>query len=626
MYGYAGRILYIDLSTGSIDKQPLDDTFARSFIGGLGFGAKIFLDLIRDNPHVEALSAHNPFVLMTGPLTGMPMHATARWTVCSKSPLTGLWGESNTGGYFGAHLKLAGYDGMVITGKAPEPVFIHIDDDRVTIREASAYWGEDAYTANDKITADQKEGSQKNGQVLTIGQAGENLVSFASLINNKGHAAGRCGMGAVWGAKKLKAVFVRGTGKLNMAHPQRFKALKQELRALYGENITIEALRSFGTVSHMDIDVISGDVPMKNWQQTEWDLFDDIGPIAYGEKMLTGKRTCYACGVSCKREAAVKKGPFKFDRGPGPEYETVAAFGTMCLNPSIESIGKANDICNRFGMDTITCGATIAFAMECFDKGLIDEKDTDGLALTWGNSEAIVEMAGKIGRREGFGAVLSRGSAHAAKHIGGEAMAFLTTVKGLEAPMHDPRAAHGYGLAYAVSPRGACHNASLEYPIEGGGMYLPEFDDAIGDIVEMDSRGKAGINIISQDFGTFFSSCAVFCNLGAMILNANQAVEMVNHVTGFDYTLEDVLHIGRRVWYLRRGLSNLFGAGTADDELPKRLMTALKEGPSAESVPDMNLMLKEFYQLRGLNANGLPEKQVLEKLALPELAELLHGK
>ena len=320
----------------------------------------------------------------------------------------------------------------------------------------------------------------------------------------------------------------------------------------------------------------------------------------------------------------MREGPFKFDKGPGPEYETIATFGTMCMNSSIESIGKANDICNRYGMDTITCGSTIAFAIECFENGLINEEDTDGLTLTWGNAKAIVEMAERIGKKEGFGSILSEGSAEAAKQIGGNASDFLTTVKGLEAPMHDPRSAHGYGLAYAVSPRGACHNASLDFQIEGGGMYLPEIAELADEIAGMISRGKAKLNCACQDFGMFFSSCAIFCNLGAMILNATQAVNMVNHVTGFDYTIEEVMHLGRRIWYLKRGLSNLFGARAKHDRLPKRLLRPLQEGPSQGSVPDMDLMLKEFYELRGFNDDGVPEKQILENLGLSDLAKLLY--
>ena len=624
MDGYAGKILYVDLSSGQIGETPLDLKFAQEYVGGLGFGAKIYLDLIKEKSDFDALSPENPFVLMTGPLTGVRMNAVARWSVGSKSPLTGFWGDANIGGFFGARLKFAGYDGIVITGAAEKPTYLHIDDGKVELKDAQKYWGMDIYTATDEMVADHQGESGGGGEVLVIGPAGENLVRFATISNRKGHTAGRAGLGAVWGAKRLKAIFCRGTGKLTIADPDSLKTLRVELEEQYADSIVIDALRSFGTVSHMDVGVIAGDIPMKNWQQADWERFDEIGPIAYGEKILTGKGTCYACSVACKREAEVKDGPFKFPKGPGPEYETVAAFGTLCLNPSIESIGKANDICNRYGMDTISCGATIAFAIECFEKGLIDEQETGGLELTWGNSEAIVAMTAKIGKQEGFGAILAQGSSRAAEQIGGNAADLLTTVKGMEAPMHDPRSAHGYGLAYAVSPRGACHCASLEFPIESGSMYLPEFDEVIGDYEEMSSVGKAEMNVLSQDFGMFFGSCAGFCVLGAAPLSATQAVEMVNHVTGFDYTVKEACDLGRRVWYLKRGLSNFFGARAQDDKLPQRLMTPLDEGPTEGSVPDMELMLKEFYELRGFNENGMPRKEVLNELGLPELAELLY--
>jgi len=373
----------------------------------------------------------------------------------------------------------------------------------------------------------------------------------------------------------------------------------------------------------MDVGIIGGDIPIKNWQQTEWDDIDAIGPTMIEEKIFAGHKTCFGCGVACKKSAEVKEGPFQMEKGPGPEYETIATFGTMCLNSNIESIAKANEICNRYGMDTITCGSTIAFAIDCFENGLLTEKDTDGLQLTWGNSEAIVKLTEKIGKQEGFGAILSLGSAKAAEKIGGNAWDFLTTVKGLEAPMHDPRSAHGYGLAYGVSPRGACHEASLTFEAEGGLIFIPEIPELSSDLPE-GSEDRAQLNVAAQDYGMFFSNCAVFCNLGGSPLNATQAIDMVNHVTGFDYTLDEILNIGRRLWYLKRGLTNLFGAKSKDDRLPARLMTVLETGPTEGSVPDMDRMLAEFYELRGFNADGVPEKNVLEDVGLPELAVLLH--
>ena len=625
MGGYAGKILYVDLSSKKIETKPLDMDFARRNIGGLGFGADIYLDLIKEDCSFDPLSPDNPFIIMTGPLTGLNINAAARWTVCSRSPLTGFWGDSNIGGFFGAELKFSGYDGIVIKGGAKTPVYLYIDDDTVEIRNAEKYWGKDTYTVNDEIISDNKNEKKKKGQTAVIGPAGENLVRFASIVSNKGHVAGRTGMGAVWGSKKLKGIFVRGIGKKpEISHPEKLSKLLIEIKELFNNSMVVEGLRTFGTASHMDIGIISGDIPMKNWQQSEWDSVDNLGPVEYEEKILTGRKTCYACSVSCKREAEVKDGPFKFGKGPGPEYETVATFGTMCLNSSIASIGKANDICNRFGMDTISCGATVAFAIECFEKGLISEKDTGGLKLEWGNSEAIVALTEKIGKQEGIGKILAEGSKRAAEQIGPEASRFLTTVKGLEAPMHDARSSHGYALAYAVSPRGACHMASLNYPVEGGGMYLPDFPETTEEIDGMSSSGKAMLNIICQDFGMFFSSCAIFCNLGGMVLNATQAVDIVNCVTGFNYTLDEVMKLGKRIWYLKRGLTNLFGARAEHDRLPERLLQPLKDGPTAGSVPDIDFMLKEFYKLRRFGENGIPEREILEELNLPELVSIFY--
>jgi aldehyde:ferredoxin oxidoreductase len=625
MGGYAGQLLFIDLTSGSIEKKPLDKQFARDYIGGMGLGARLYLNLIGNNPDVDPFSPENPFVIMTGPLTGLKMDGVARWSVGTRSPQTGFWGDANAGGFFGAYLKFAGYDGMVITGKAAKPSFIFINDAIIEIRDAAAYWKLDTYETNDRMTADLKGESKRTGQVLAIGPAGENLICFASIINNKRHAAGRTGMGAVWGSKNLKAVYVCGTGDVNVAMPEKLKALRAQLKSSYEDSIYIAALKASGTPSHIDVGVISGDVPMKNWLLTDWEGIDRIGPGSIEEKIHAGQKTCYGCSIACKKEAIVHEGPFKMKKGPSPEYETVISFGSLCLNDNIESIAKANDICNRFGMDTITCGATIAFAIECFENGLITEADTDGLRLTWGNSEAIVSITEKIGKREGFGAILAEGSAKAAARIGKNARDFLTTVKGLEAPMHDPRSAHGYGLAYGVSPRGACHEASLNFNVEGGAMYVPEIKAMTLELEDHSSDHRAELNVACQDYGMFFSNCAIYCNLGATPLSATQAVDMVNYVTGFDYTLDEVIDIGRRVWYIKRGLSNLFGARAADDRLPERLMTVMQEGPTQGSSPDMNKMLAEFYALRGFDSNGVPGRQILEKVGLPDLARLLHG-
>ena len=372
----------------------------------------------------------------------------------------------------------------------------------------------------------------------------------------------------------------------------------------------------------MDVGIIGGDVPMKNWSLTEWDGFDEINPVAYGEKVLVGNATCYGCLVSCKREVEVAEGPYQMKKGPGPEYETVATFGTMCLNSNMESIAKANEICNTLGMDTITCGSTIAWAIECFENGLLDESKTDGLKLNWGNHEAIIELARKIGMKEGFGELLSEGSAKASETIGGKQ--FLTTVRGLEAPMHDPRGAHGYGLAYATSTRGACHMDSLQYPVEGGAMLLDDIPELADQLEEMTSEGKALIVTKTQDFGQFFSHALVMCNLAGLAMNATFALRALNCAVGTNLSIDDALKIGQRIYYLKRGLNNLFGSGVEDDMLPERMMTAIEGGPTDGSVPDMKLMLEEYYALRKFNGKGWPEREKLEELGLSELAQELY--
>lgn len=656
--GYAGTLLHVDLTSGETYVSPLDPEFARRYLGGSGFGARLFLDELLTQRGAaavaagnlpDALSADNPCVLMTGPLTGASMHAVARWTVGTRSPLTGIWGEANVGGYFGAELKAAGYDGLVITGAAPRPTYLAIDDGRVDLRDATPYWGLDTFATEDALVAAHRDAGSsvavpaapttagtadtdaqgadartgRPGHVLCIGPAGENLVHFACLVNHRGHVAGRTGLGAVWGAKRLKAIYVRGTQRPAPAHPDRLAALRTELDEVYRENIVIEALKAFGTACQWDIGAVLGDIPMGNWRQGEWERFDDLGPLAYEEKLDPRARGCFACGVRCKRDVEVTGGPFRMERGPGPEYETLAGFGTVCLNSDIEAVAKANDLCNRLGMDTISCSATIAFAMECREAGLLrPEPDVDP-DLEWGDGAAIVALVEQIAGRHGLGDMLADGSVRAAERVGGGASAFLTAVKGLESPLHDPRSFHGLGLAYAVAPRGACHLSGVGYWVESGGMYLPEIPELAEGLDGMTSTGKAAAHVAGQDYGVFFAGCAGFCSLGGMVLTATQAVDMVNHVTGFGYDLAEVTALGRRVWYLQRGLSHLFGARATDDRLPTRLATPLADGPAAGSAPDMHLMMDEFYALRGLRPDGIPRRDVLTGLGLDDLADLL---
>ena len=625
MGAYTGKILKVDLTAGTTESWTYPEELRRTWLGGSGIAVRLFIDLIKDHPQLDALSPDNPSIVMTGPLTGQRISSVARFVVCAKSPLTGVWGESNCGGFFGPELKFAGFDGIVITGAAGKPAYLHIEDGAAEIRDAGAYWGLDTYEATDRLIGDNPPASGKRkGQAFVIGPCGERRIPFASIHNNKGRAAGRTGMGAVMGSKKLKGIFVRGTGKIGPEDEAAFKAFKEELKEISDGNITLAGLNEFGTPSHMDVGIISGDIPFKNWSAGEWEDFDEIAPIAYGEKVLVKSATCYACGVACKRIAEVKEGPFQTPKGPGPEYETVGVFGMMCLNSSIESIVRCNEICNRQGLDTIQTGATVAFAIECFESGLITPEQAGGLELKWGASEAIVALTGRIAAQEGWlGELLSHGTVHAAGVIGGNAGDFVTSVRKLDAPMHDGRAAFGYQLAYATSHLGASHMSHVQYMVEGGGMFLPEFPESIDEIDEKSIEGKAELAVLCHDFGNFFSQAAIFCNLGGMILTATQACAAVSAAVGYEIVPEQACRIGRRMHLAKRALGNLWGSGRNDDQLPPRLRMALNEGPCEGLEVDLETMLARYYELRGFDESGRPSRAQLEELGLADVADLI---
>jgi len=618
MKGYKGRILEIDLSAGSVGHSNLGPEVLRRFIGGGGLAAKLFLD--RVSPDVDPLSGRNVLFIMTGPLAGTNLPGTSRFCMCAKSPLTQIWGEANCGGNLAPQLKSAGYDGIAIEGVSNKPVYLYIEDDRVEIRDASGLWGKDVYETTDLLKK-QLKGAGKSA-VLTIGPAGENLVRYACIINDKHDAAGRTGLGAVMGAKKLKAIVVRGTGKVEPARPAEFTKVRKQVRDKVNEHVVTHALRGFGTDIGMVVDAARGDVPGKNWSWGEnLPVANKIGGEAMAEKYIVRPYACHACPVACKNVVSVKEPPYTVEEGPGPEYQTCASFGTLLMNDNLAGIIKANEACNRYGLDTISCGATIAFAIDCFEHGLIDKKDTDGIELKWGDMDAVLKMVDKIAQRDGFGDILAEGSRHAAQRIGKNARDYTVEVKGLELPMHDPRAGYGQGLAYAVSPVGASHNQHLAHDIETNMITFPEIG-LPGGYEATKSEGKAEVTVICENGGMVRNS-AIICYFVLYSLNMDDIVDMLKATTGFDYSLKELMECGERIWFLKRGLNNLMGMKAADDRLPKLILTPLKEGAVAGSVPDMELMLKEYYELRSLDAEGRPTRDKLHSLGLFELAARL---
>ena len=620
MGGHTGKILEVNLGNGKIETKSIKEEDQRKFLGGSGLAAKIFFNSF--DPNVDPLSPKNPLIIMNGPVVGTQFPGTSRFAVCGKSPLTGIWGEGTCGGNFGPELKFAGIDGIVFKGASPTPIYLSIEDDRVELRDASDLWGMDNYSVTDFLK--ERHGKEKRPKILSIGPAGENLVKFAAICNDKGDFIGRVGMGALMGSKKLKALVVEGTKKVEVSHPDQYSALRKSLVTKSRDAMVAQSLRSMGSDAGMDLGMMTGDIPIKNWMVGEdFELSANLGGPSLTEKYLTRNHACSFCPIACKRVVKVDDGPFKTEEGPGPEYETCCSFGTLIMNYDLAGVIKANEWCNRYGMDTITCGATIAFAMEAFEKGLITKRETDGIDLTWGNITGAISLLHKIAKREGIGAVLSEGSREAAKRLGKSAEEFSVEVKGLEVPMHDPRGFHGMGLAYMTSIRGGCHLMHLALGVEQGiSTYIEAgFQE---NYMGQTSEGKAEMVKLCEDLGLPCNSLLI-CEYVAWTLSANDLVEMVRVTTGFDFTLKDLLACGERTWLLKRGLGNMMGVSMKDDRLPKRILTPLKEGAAAGSVPDVEKLLREYYEIRGLNEDGRPKKEVLIKAGLEDLAKKLHG-
>ncbi len=618
MGGYAGKFLHVDLKSRQIEHFNVPEELLHKFIGGSGLAAALFLD--RFEPAVEPFSPENPLMVMTGPLTGTNFPGTSRFTICGKSPLTNIWGEAAIGGNFSPKLKMAGYDGVVFVGASDTPVALVIDDDQVELQHAEHLWGKDTYETTDILKRDLGNGFK----VLCIGQAGENQVLYAAIVNDKAHFAGRTGMGAVMGSKKLKAIAVRGTKKIPVQDPQAYRRAFKSVIKSSKESVLAQSFHELGTNAGIEFGMMTGNVPSRNWtEEPNWDLSEKLGGSTLTEKYLVGTHTCSYCPISCKRVVKVEEGPYQVEEGPGPEYETCATFGTLILNNNLAAIAKANEMCNRYGMDTISCGSTIAFTMECYERGLLTPQDTDGLKLEWGDMDVVLSMLDKIAHRQGFGNLLADGSRKAAEKIGNNAFEFAVQVKGLEAPAHDPRAYHGMGLAYAYSNRGACHMQHSVMSIEHGMVTRTEFG-LQEDYEAQTSEGKTAMVFTCENYGTLMNALCQ-CHFVNYVTAPKDLLDAMNAITGWSFTIEDLMASGERIWLLKRGLNNLMGISDADDVLPKRILTPLPNGGAAGSVPDIIEMKKEYKEVRGLNEKGFPTKQKLEEMGLDNLVHKLYS-
>ncbi len=612
LYGYVGKLLYVDLSTGKMEEEKLSESLCRNYLGGYGFGVKKLYERLK--PGIDPLGPENILGFITGALTGTGALITPRFMVVGKSPLTGGWGEANCGGFFGPELKKAGYDGIFVSGRADEPVYILIDHGKAEIRPAGSLWGKDTYETEDTL----KE-KYTGARVLAIGPAGEKCSLISAIITEKGNAAGRSGLGAVMGSKNLKALVARGDGEIPIYDKEALRAVRKKYLPVLKEDFA-SGLREYGTAGDLETLVEIGDTPVKNWSGVgvvDFPQAAKIGGKALKERQVK-KAACYGCGISCGNfvRAQDKNGGEKLVRTV--QYETLGAFGPMCLVDDLDAIVEANYICNSSGLDTISAGAVVAFAMECYENGLLTAKDTGGLELTWGNSEAMVKLMEMIAQREGIGTLLADGSKKAAEKIGGNAKDFAMQIGGQELPMHDQRLFPGLTAMYWTDATPGRHTQGTETWIPPG-LETPPFDEKA-----QAGRGKA--HKLLADIHHVMD-CGGFCLFSYFALDINNIVESWNAVTGWNVELKDLLESGERISYLRHAFNLREGINFWEYDFPKRLIgiPPLPAGPTAGVTLDPEVLLGEYIEAMEWDEKTLyPSKNKLEQFGLNQVIQDLY--
>ena len=592
-----GKVLRVNLTTGNISTEELSTELSKAFIGGRGLGGKMLADEIPAG--IDALSEENKLFFITGPLTGTAAPTGGRYMVVTKSPLNNVIASSNSGGFWGAELKFAGYDALIVEGKAAEPVYIKIKDDAVEIKPAGHIWGKNTNETTDILL---EEAGDPKARVANIGSAGENLSRIACIMNDRWRAAGRSGVGAVMGSKNLKAIVVRGSGKVEAADADKFKeAVKVAMGKIKENGVTGQGLPAYGTAVLVNIINEAGIFPTNNFQKGVFPQAEEISGEALAEKYLKKKDPCYRCPIACGRYCEVDG-----EAGGGPEYETIWAFGGDCGVSDLKAVIKANNACNEVGVDTISAGATIAAAMELYQRGLVKDEEVTGPALTWGNGEAVVEWVKRMGDAEGFGAKLAMGSARLTEAYGAPELSMA--VKKLELPAYDPRGLMGHGLQYATSNRGGCHVRG--YMVSPEILGLPEALDRFS------LDGKAEWVKIFQDLTAAIDSSGL-CLFTSFALGAQDYADLLSAATGVDYTAESVLAAGDRAYNVERLFNLTEGYTAADDTLPKRLLEEpMPEGPTKGYVHPLNDLLPKYYEVRGWGTDGVPTEDKKKALGL----------
>jgi len=611
--GYMGKLLKVNLSTHKIEDQPLTEDIQRQFLGGYGIGARI---IFSEQPAgVDPLGPDNLLCFMSAPLTGTQAISGTRYMVCGKSPLTGTWGDANSGGSFGAFLKFSGYDGIIFKGISDQPVYLVIDNGKAQIKNAAHLWGKDTYETEDIL----KRELGKDFAISCIGPAGEKLALIAGIVHNKGSVAARSGLGALMGSKKLKAIAAKGDFKVPVADPENLQKTRKEYLSKLGGHV--EVIRKYGTSFTTVACAESGDSPVKNWGGIPTRDFPN--PQTLGADRLDEYKlkpiACYQCPIGCEALLKEGTGEYKFPAGVyRPEYETLAMLGTNCLNNNLESIIKANDICNRYGIDTISTGAIMAFAMECYENGIISIKDTDGIELTWGNHRSMIAMLEKMVIREGFGDVLADGVWRAALKIGKGAEKYAMHIHGQEIPAHHPAASFHVTATYLTDATPARHTQGSEEHHNPG--LLPPFNRQL-----FAGRGKA--HKIGSNFqhSLMCSGLCLFVNMA--FPHADAIAEFLKLVTGWEINTAELVTTGERIANIRQAFNIREGITLREYQIPDRAIgnPPHPEGPLAGVKVDKDTLVKEFLAEMDWDIEtGKPSKEKLLELGLQDVAITLY--
>ncbi|NUQ85192.1 MAG: aldehyde ferredoxin oxidoreductase family protein [Anaerolineales bacterium] len=603
-------ILKIDLTTGETEEYSIPNHWERDFLGGASLAARILYEHL--TPELDPLSPKSPLLFMTGPLTGTSGPTTGRFVVCGKSPATDLWAESNIGGFWGPELRKAGYDGLWITGKAAGPVYLWVEGGRLEVRPAAHLWGMETYAVQEKV---KEEVGKSSARVCVIGPAGEKGVLFASIMCDHGRMAGRTGLGAVMGAKNLKAIAVHGENEIPVFDLARYKALRSEANRNLKEDNEAKVIREIGTSGVANYAEYLGAMPVKYYTSGSFPAVDEVSGARMTESILVGRSACQGCVIACGR---VVRLPGDSMKRKGPEHETMVGFGANLLNDNMTSIVELGEMCDRYGMDTISASNTIGLAFHLFEKGIISTADTGGIELKWGDVDAIEQLVRMVGSREGIGDLLAQGSKRFAARFGMEEEA--VQVNGLEVAYHDPRGVSGMALSYATSPRGACHNQSDYFFVDWG-----HSNEEIG--IEFFGRhvqAEKAANVARHQDWRSVDNAIVMCIFANV--SAEEKANLINAACGSDWSVEDMMRFGEMSWNLKRAINIRLGLTADNDRLPKALLEPFPDGGSAGFVPDIQGMLNAYYTARGWDkATGKPTRQKLVELGMDDIAKELWG-